>query len=223
MAISEADARVLFSLSAGICSRPSCGADLVKIMRGSGKLHIAEMAHIIGRRPAAARSGGVGGPDTYENLVLLCPSCHTEIDKNPNDFSVETLHEWKATHEARIQTARAAPSFLTFEELRGFIAELLLENGKIFNAFGPKSAAAREKPASNLADTWDALRLSVLLPNNSRISSAIKLNRSLLPKKLNTLIADFESHRLAFEEHVLRPVEDYPTFPEDFAKEFLSD
>lgn len=47
--------------------------------------HIGEQAHIAGENPGSARHN----PDldskivnSYENLILLCPSCHKIIDKD---------------------------------------------------------------------------------------------------------------------------------------------
>lgn len=34
-------------------------------------------------------------------MILLCPSCHTTIDKHPEDWSKETLLSLKTEHEKR--------------------------------------------------------------------------------------------------------------------------
>src|SRR3546814_14625787 len=42
--------------------------------------------------------------DDYRNLILLCPTHHTLIDRKENEaaYPVELLLEMKAAHEARI-------------------------------------------------------------------------------------------------------------------------
>ncbi|MPZ06078.1 MAG: hypothetical protein GEU26_06610 [Nitrososphaeraceae archaeon] len=37
----------------------------------------------------------------YRNLILLCPNCHTDIDKNPGKYSVAYLQKVKRDHESR--------------------------------------------------------------------------------------------------------------------------
>jgi hypothetical protein len=70
------------------------------------------MAHII----AAQDNGPRGDPtfppelrERYDNLILLCPICHPEVD-NPANYSAypaSTLREWKAAQRARRKTAVA--------------------------------------------------------------------------------------------------------------------
>ena len=42
--------------------------------------------------------------DSIANLILLCSSCHTLIDKAEQDFPIELLQEWKKEHEEKIQS-----------------------------------------------------------------------------------------------------------------------
>jgi hypothetical protein len=37
--------------------------------------------------------------NSYENLILVCPSCHKKIDDQPNTYTVELLHKIKKEHE----------------------------------------------------------------------------------------------------------------------------
>ncbi len=68
---------------------------------GSGYV-LGEMAHI----EAAEAGGPRWNPsllpeegNRYANLILLCPSHHTEIDKNPQKWTVERLRGMKQEHE----------------------------------------------------------------------------------------------------------------------------
>lgn len=63
---------------------------------------LGEQAHIIGEKAGSARSVSpmtAEERDGYHNRILLCPTHHTEIDENENDWPIEKLHYMKSTHE----------------------------------------------------------------------------------------------------------------------------
>src|SRR3954453_10991449 len=73
-------------------------------------LFIGEMAHMVGQANAAGSPRGknpmpVEDRHLAENLILLCPSCHTEIDKRGalDLVTVEWLKEQKREHETRVR------------------------------------------------------------------------------------------------------------------------
>lgn len=82
---------------------------------------IGEIAHIVGVRPGAPRHDpDVPPPQLHElnNLLLLCPNCHTEIDKSPAQFPADKLRQIKAEHIQRIEMRRRQASIeVTFAEL----------------------------------------------------------------------------------------------------------
>lgn len=41
--------------------------------------------------------------DSFENLILLCPTHHKIVDDNPKDYTVERLKKMKADHESRVR------------------------------------------------------------------------------------------------------------------------
>lgn len=101
MPISDPDIKLLWGRAAGICSNPQCQKDLTILLEhvGAGYI-IGEMAHVIARQPGGPRGRVEGGSDSYQNLVLLCPSCHRMIDKAPEgEFPEDLLFQWKAGHE----------------------------------------------------------------------------------------------------------------------------
>ncbi|MCK2213756.1 hypothetical protein MF672_008140 [Actinomadura sp. ATCC 31491] len=76
-----------------------------------GTHHIGEMGHIAphspdGPRREAARPAEVDGVD---NLMLLCPSCHRTIDKEPGLWPEQHLRAIKAEHEGWVVVERARP------------------------------------------------------------------------------------------------------------------
>jgi hypothetical protein len=61
------------------------------------------MAHIVARSEDGPRGESqltLQERDKYSNLILLCPTHHSEIDKNYKDWSIDKLHRIKTEHEA---------------------------------------------------------------------------------------------------------------------------
>jgi len=98
------------------------------------------MAHIEGENPGSARYNPdmTGDQRTaYDNLILLCPSHHTEVDKNQAQYPVEKLRQIKKDHEKWVEDSlkRQMPQ-ITFAELEVILkylpaAPVPLENGSI--------------------------------------------------------------------------------------------
>ncbi|WP_187395165.1 HNH endonuclease signature motif containing protein [Pigmentiphaga aceris] len=84
----------LFGLAAGRCS--ICKEPVVK-----HRVKIGEMAHIIAKNTGGARGDLPfnGHRDDYENLILLCPNHHTEVDNDEANYPPEKLHRLKNEHE----------------------------------------------------------------------------------------------------------------------------
>ncbi len=91
--------------------------------RGDGTTgNFGENAHIQGEKKGAARYNPEMTDiqrNDYQNLILLCPTCHTEIDKtNPQLYSADQLLTIKKAHEELIQREVLSKiSFVTFSEL----------------------------------------------------------------------------------------------------------
>lgn len=91
----------LFGAAAGRCS--ICKTKVVlNATKNDEAAQIGEMAHIIGSSEDGPRGDGnfpKDKLDDYENLILLCPTCHKKIDKQPNSYSPSDLRELKIDHE----------------------------------------------------------------------------------------------------------------------------
>lgn len=224
MAISLVDTKILWGRAGGRCSAPGCGEDLTALA-SKGVYVVGEMAHVIGSKPAAARGIPEGGSDAYENLILLCPTHHTHIDKAPpGTYNVEMLHEWKRNHESAIASAGHVEKFGDFARLKKAVSRLLFSNQAIFEAFGPSSVAAEADPNSNAFLVWDLKRIDTIVPNNNKILRLIDMNADLIPDA-NTIIAleKFRAHAIAFETHVFHRLDNYPLFPTDFSRMFTNE
>jgi len=105
----------LIAQHAGECAR--CSTPVVT----GEQVFIGEIAHIVGVRPGASRYD----PDfprsrlhELDNLLLLCPNCHTEIDKHPSRFTVDELRQMKTAHIQALERRRQRAGVeVTFAEL----------------------------------------------------------------------------------------------------------
>lgn len=92
----------LFALSGNQCARPSCGT----VLMSSDGVLIGEVAHICAESEGGprwdAKLSEVQRRD-FGNLLLLCPTCHTLVDKDPAAYKKSKLRKWKRDREARFE------------------------------------------------------------------------------------------------------------------------
>ena len=163
MALTEKDLKKLWGLAAGRCSFPSCCEDLIPVLSGSDPTVIGEMAHVIAQSPAGPRGTSDRGPDTYENLILLCPTHHRMVDKAmPGTYPPDLLRSWKADREKE-RCLLAVPRVTSKDALFGEVRRLLAENRATWSTYGQESLAAQENPMSNLSALWQFRKLACLV------------------------------------------------------------
>ncbi len=221
MAISEANIKLLWGRAAGICSNPDCQRDLTVILESQGNYNIGEMAHVIAKNPGGPRGVPEGGSDSYENLLLLCPTCHRMIDKAPDGvFTEDMLKDWKSQHESKIRQLDKEVSFDSTEALKSAVRRLLLENRILWRDLGPHSNVANTDTGSNLYSVWNLRKLDTIIPNNRKIINYIESNLSLLTDKEYELFLLFKNHANAFEANQYNRLDSYPLFPVEFGEVF---
>jgi hypothetical protein len=174
--------RRLFSESAGTCLL--CNKALFIEPRGSSRpITIAERAHIVAHSAAGPR-GGTGQSasvvDDPGNLVLLCPSCHTEVDKAPDAHPVSALRANKAVRAAAVARAGGTPTFSSRQEARQAVEGILNRNLITFTTRGPDSATG-SLPSTEAADRWTQAVLEEIVPGNDLIVAIVELNPDLVP------------------------------------------
>jgi hypothetical protein len=104
--ISPKDIKRLWALSGALCAFPDCKMALIDSSEEPDPIVIGEMAHVI----SSSDSGPNPDPtfpttarDEYDNLVLLCPTHHTLVDKGgPTIYPPSTIKAWKADLEASV-------------------------------------------------------------------------------------------------------------------------
>ena len=116
------DQKILCTCSGNRCALPDCRRILVegKTEYDSAAL-LGFMAHIVGENPDSARYSKdmpIKEKNSYNNLLLLCGSCHKKIDNQENTYTVEKLHKIKQEHEKWIIDAtKNQVIHVTFAEL----------------------------------------------------------------------------------------------------------
>jgi hypothetical protein len=166
------DQKLLCLRSGNRCAFPKCWTLLVEDK--TDKDHesiIAEMAHIKGEKPNAARYD----PDmtakernSYDNLILVCRIHHKIIDDQEDTYTVEKLHDFKRKHEASIQncTEREMPN-VTFVEIKSITSYLIsypVTTGDSMTIITPKDKIKKNalSPVSELQITHGYLQVKLV-------------------------------------------------------------
>lgn len=173
--IDENVKRRLYAESMGYCMNPNCRCNL---FAGTGD--IIEKAHIDPYCKTADNS--------FENLVLLCPNCHTNFDKN-NAFTPQEILSWKKTRQEELKNF-FEKKFTTFEELEAAAVPLLMENKTIYENYYKK----------NNKKLWDKFE-PVILINNRKLKLLLKTNLNLIQKQQEEWYSNLASIHL-FMAHI---------------------
>ena len=173
--IDENVKRRLYAESMGYCMNPNCRCNL---FAGTGD--IIEKAHIDPYCKTADNS--------FENLVLLCPNCHTNFDKN-NAFTPQEILSWKKTRQEELKNF-FEKKFTTFEELEAAVVPLLMENKTIYENYYKK----------NNKKLWDKFE-PVILINNRKLKLLLKTNLNLIQKQQEEWYSNLVSIHL-FMAHI---------------------
>lgn len=191
----------LVGAAGGFCERPGCPTGSLWHELSSGDaVKLAQVAHIV----AASDDGPRGDADAdtpmlvaFDNLILLCPNCHTIVDRAPDEFTVAVLLGWKAEHEGRLRQLLSVRIFHTRAEARTELLRLLAQNKAAWERYGPGSEPAATPEGSR---TWLQQVQEVILPNNTRVSTMLQGNAHLLTAEEHRAVAEFDTHRRGLED-----------------------
>ncbi|WP_242392119.1 SAVED domain-containing protein [Anaeromyxobacter oryzisoli] len=124
--IKESTRIVLAVAAGGRCEFRGCNQFLFEHPLTLKAGNYSENAHIVAFSQEGPRGESSARPrdiNALSNLMLLCKTDHTHIDKNPSDFPVDALKSYKAEHENRIRhvTGLAPNMRTTFVQLKAKI------------------------------------------------------------------------------------------------------
>ncbi len=197
----------LFSEAAGHCQRPECLRPLFPAEIGGDK-HIAEMAHVVPYGEMGPRHQERPEEEfevnSFQNLILLCPACHTMIDKNPQGFSRGTLLGWKANHLSTLARHQGIRAYSTRQEVRAAVLAAMDENKAIWEEFAPSDGSSFEyDPESETARIWGQRMRGVILPNHFRIQAIMDANQEHMSSAERNTFARYKEHvRGLSERHI---------------------
>ncbi|CAN7287784.1 HNH endonuclease [Devosia sp. LjRoot3] len=209
MAITQKSIKILWAAAGGRCSFEGCKERLCYHEAAEAAPYLlGEMAHICGEKPGASRHNAEQTDvqrDHYQNLMLLCPTHHTLIDREENEavFTVEILHSMKAAHEAAVMRRLDVDPQPTKGDVTASILPILEENRQSWAQYGPLSELARTQPHNEAAHAvWLSERLSVIVPNNRKIAEQLVLHRGLFAAAEQAAISAFLLHARGYEQWV---------------------
>ena len=135
---------VLWAKSGGRCA--ICKKEIIMERKDNDPTPIGHIAHIEGFKPNSPRYNPNMTDkerNSYYNLIILCPTCHTQIDKDPNYYTVERLRQIKREHEKWVkEQVRINIPDVTFAELevitKYLISVSMLESNQKLTIIPPK-------------------------------------------------------------------------------------
>lgn len=133
MSIKVLNRKLLWGRAGNRCAFPGCFQSLTENLNTEESDLLAQVGVVMGEE-AHIKSGQVSGPrydptytkvDDYENLILLCPTHHTLIDKNSGvGFSVDDILAMKGDHERGVEE-KLGPDEVSRRKLSERMAALL--------------------------------------------------------------------------------------------------
>ncbi|MGW9549640.1 HNH endonuclease signature motif containing protein [Citricoccus zhacaiensis] len=138
MAIGVVERKLLWGRANDECAYPDCSQELTVNLDDPESRVLGNAGAVIGEE-AHIRSGSVDGPryeakfprdeiDTYRNLILLCPTHHTLVDKDcGRGYSIEDLEQMRVHHEAAMRATRS-----TADETSRRISERVAASVKVW-------------------------------------------------------------------------------------------
>jgi hypothetical protein len=168
----------LFAESAGTCLLDNT---LLFVDGAERSVNIAERAHVIAHSnigPRADRGVSEAQRGDPANIVLLCPTCHTQADKLPEEYPADMLLGLKAARAAAVARVGGVPTFHSRVDARRAIEVLLERNLVLFEQYGP-DAEDGGLPSNEAASKWSRLVLEEITPANDVITAIVDLHPHL--------------------------------------------
>jgi hypothetical protein len=102
--LKQSEANALWGRSGGRCAK--CNTEILKTNTKGRAYPVGDHAHVVGKSRKGPRGdSAMSAKDraSADNHVLLCATCHREVDGDPVTWAVELLRTIKANHEERIR------------------------------------------------------------------------------------------------------------------------
>ncbi|WP_280865600.1 HNH endonuclease [Streptomyces sp. SAI-127] len=215
--------RALFAESAGTCLL--CNTTLFPSdPKRKKSIPIAERAHIIAYSadgPRANTEIPQSLRDDPSNIILLCPNCHTKVDKYPEGYPTGDLIAAKKRRQLAVSQIGGTPEFPTRTDARKAVKRLLLRNKLAFQQKGPDPESGLTASQEHAA-AWSECVLSEIVPNNRLLVALVEVNEDLASEEEMETAELLRQHSNALErkhkgEPLLGPA---PRFPQQAERLF---
>lgn len=201
MSLTQRDLKLLWGRSGALCA--ICKAALAHDSEhATGTYHVGEQAHIVGEDDTSPRGNSVltrEQRETYANMLLLCPTCHTTVDKgDPASWPVERLHLVKTEHELWVQARLAVPDRRdeAAEQIYADLIDAAVVGGDLAHWQSWVSTAASPY------QFWDASRPELIEKFRDQIVRAVWPGKhDELERALQTFAAVLQHAALSFLRH----------------------
>lgn len=169
---------------------------------------IGDMAHIV----AVSDEGN----ESFENLVLICPNCHRQIDSTRGESTICRLKGWKRERNSEIRSMFTM-RYESFVELKEAVVPLLKRNGRIFESYGPDNDDTSNPERHRLWEKFEG----ELIANNDKLRLLLSHNEHLLHQGNNEIVQQFVAHAREFvETRNDTPIQRIELFPKDLLSIF---
>ncbi len=159
---------LLYVRAGGRCEFDGCNEYVLSHQLTHKTINLGQMAHIVAFSTEGPRGNAEGGErpvdiNNVDNLMLLCHRCHKLVDDHPEEYSLETLLNYKKAHEERVfwLTSASPDRQTTVVVLKSKIGGQIvkLSKAEIHEAVSPRypaSSAGTEIDLSKIDDEGDA-------------------------------------------------------------------
>jgi hypothetical protein len=203
---SERTLKILFAMSRNQCAHPDCTNPIIKAKTEfSGALVLGQIAHIYAASDDGPRGNSKltdkerNGPD---NLILLCPTHHVEVDGQHETYPATLLLQWKARHERRFREELGATiGDLGFAELevaaRALMTTAAGENGGDLRQIPPE-----QKIKKNGLGATSAFLLTVGAAKSAEVEAVLLKAAQLDPSFPDRLREGFVTKYIALRQEL---------------------
>lgn len=148
--IKDSDRKILWARAGNKCTM--CDTELTMTAENGRDIVVGQEAHIISEKPNGPRHRDLETYDSYKNFILLCPTHHSVIDKDPEDYSVELLQSIKNKHEIKLSEHNSSKSNFNWVVYthRNLKLRLIFTGSELMNImYGAESANIDHDEPSN--------------------------------------------------------------------------
>lgn len=194
--LSPKETKILWGIGT-VCAHPNCNQWLIEEESdASPAAVVGEGAHIVGNSPHGPR-GDASYPkeklDSADNRILLCPTHHTIVDKQPEQYPIELLRSWKEVQEKQTRVLLGIEvQGVDFQELSRVVDALIATPGaSATTTLQPTKPVEKMRKNDLSSETAELLNIGYL--RSSDVEEFIARTEALEPGFANRLVAGFRA------------------------------